>query len=84
MLAQEPGAFLSSAVVFKGHRGGGLQRRMIRRRLAWARRRGAKYMVTYTIHGNWPSAYNLLRAGFKAYDPQYEYAGRAWYFQRAV
>lgn len=84
ILPNEAGCFLSSAVVFTEHRGKGLQRAMIKRRLAWAKRNGAKYALTYTVHGNWASAYNLLRLGFRPYDPAFAWAGRAWYFEKPL
>lgn len=83
-LPHETGIFLSSAVVFRAFRGSGLQRRMIQRRLAWAKRHGATHAVTYTIVGNWPSVASLLRCGFHAYDPHWAWVGRAWYFKREL
>lgn len=84
LLPRERGAFLSSAVVFRAYRGRRIQRDMIRTRLRWARRHGAEHVVTYTAKENWESAKSLLVTGFKAYEPGVQWAGRAWYFQRAA
>lgn len=83
-MAWEQSVFLSSAVVFRAARGRGLQRRMIRTRVAWARRRGAECVLTYTVEHNWPSAYNLLREGFRHYDARYAWVGKAWYFRKLL
>jgi len=82
-LANDATVFLSSAYVFRPFRGRGLQRAMIRHRTAWAKRGGAKAVITYTVEGNWPSAASLLKTGFRPYEPAWPWVGRAWYFQRA-
>lgn len=64
---------LTRAAVVRGARCAGLQRRMIRVRLAWARRIGAVRVVTYCSVKNYPSMTNLLRCGFR-----FRYAPRAW------
>lgn len=58
-------ASLSSAVVVMNARGRRLQQRMIRLRVAWARRRGAHTMMTYVALRNYGSLVNLMRAGFR-------------------
>ena len=80
----ESTVFLSSACVFRAYRGANLQRAMIRHRLRWAKRRGVTAVLTYTVEKNWPSAANLLREGFRVYEPAYPWVGKAWYFQRAA
>lgn len=57
--------FLSYAITdpLCNHRG--LQRRLIRYRLQWAKRQGAIYAVTYTLLHNYPSIANLLKCGFQ-------------------
>ncbi len=45
-------------------RGRGLQRRMVRTRLAWGRREGASLAQTYTWHENIASMRTLARCGF--------------------
>jgi GNAT superfamily N-acetyltransferase len=62
-------AFLSRAAVLPSARGKGLQRRMIRVRVAWAKRHGYTRLVTYASTLNPPSIMNLMREGFKPYVP---------------
>jgi GNAT superfamily N-acetyltransferase len=80
---QWPGvAFLSRAGVAETHRGRGLQKRLIRARVARARRLGATDVVTYTSTDNAPSANSLIACGFKIYDPEYAYVGSSFVYWR--
>ena len=56
-------------------RGRGLQRRLIRARLGWARSEGATHAVTYTAPHNIKSSNNLIRCGFRMYSPRKPWAG---------
>ncbi len=58
-------------------RGRGLQRRLIRARLAWSRSRGNTHAITYTAAHNIVSANNLIRCGFRLYEPAKPWAGLA-------
>lgn len=60
--------FLSRAAVMECAKGTGLQRRMIRARLRWARSIGAPRAHTYTTLKNYPSMLNLIKCGFRL-DP---------------
>ena len=81
LIAKDATVFLSSAVVFPAHQGHGLQRRMITRRVTWARQQGATHIVTYTLAHNWSSITSLLRSGFRRFVPGWTWAGRGvWYF----
>lgn len=62
-------AYLCRAGVLASHRGQGLQRRLIRARVAEARRAGFKQVITTTFE-NPASANNLIREGFLTYLPQ--------------
>jgi GNAT superfamily N-acetyltransferase len=84
LLPWDKTVFLSSAVVFRAARGNGWQRRMIRHRLRWAARHGMTDAVTYTVRENWPSAVSLLGCGFRTYEPRHAWAGRVWYWHRAL
>lgn len=65
--------FLSRAAVMKSTAGTGLQRRMIRTRVAWARTLvGCDRVVTYCSPRNYESLVNLLRCGFRFYEPKDE------------
>jgi GNAT superfamily N-acetyltransferase len=57
--------YLSYAIVHPLRAQAGLQRRLIRYRLQWARRQGAIYAVTYTLLHNYPSIMNLVKCGFR-------------------
>jgi RimJ/RimL family protein N-acetyltransferase len=58
---------LTRAVVSRKARGSGLQRRMIKVRLAWGMKQGAVIAVTYTSLRNYPSMVSLLKEGFNFY-----------------
>jgi GNAT superfamily N-acetyltransferase len=76
--------FLNRSAVFKEWRGQGLQKRLIRVRLRYARERGYTHAITYTMRGNPASSNNLIGCGFRLYDPQWAYAGSVLYWQRAL
>lgn len=69
LLVQDNGAkaFLSRAGVIKAHRGQGLQKRLIRARISWARKHGIPRLYTYVWAGNIPSFRSLCSAGFLPY-----------------
>jgi len=69
MYSPKEHAFLSRVGILPTHRGLGLQRRMIRVRLAWARRRGFTHAVTYAHVTNTASLRNLIREGFLPFLP---------------
>lgn len=54
-------------------RGGGLQKRLTRQALLWARSRGLRGVVTYTVH-NPASANSLIACGFRSYEPEGQWA----------
>jgi GNAT superfamily N-acetyltransferase len=64
--------YLSRAAVAAYAQGHGLQRRMIRVRLRWARRQGANRVITYTMLKNYESICNLLKCGFRFDNPPEE------------
>lgn len=73
--------FLCRVGVVKGHRGRRLQRRLIKVRLAEARRMGLTHLVTYTSPCNLASANSLVHEGFSLYAPANPYAmAHALYF----
>lgn len=67
--------FLSRAAVSLEARGSGLQRRMIRVRVAWAKRQGAATVITYTLLKNYESLVNLLKSKFRFYHPTEPWVG---------
>jgi GNAT superfamily N-acetyltransferase len=65
----EPGAvYLSRCGVLAGSRGVGLQSRLLRARMAYARALGVSAVVT-TTYCNPASGNNLIKAGFRLYSP---------------
>ena len=83
-LQHEKGIYLSRSGLLPTYRGRGLQKRLIRVRLAWARRAGYRIAVSDTTD-NLPSANNLIACGFKLYKPPIEYAyARTLYWKQAL
>jgi GNAT superfamily N-acetyltransferase len=77
--------YLGSCWVHPGARGHKLQRRFLRARVAWARRKGADRVVTYTVLQNYASMVNLLACGFEFYRPGRKYVGDdVHYFRRKL
>lgn len=68
--------YLSRAGVLNLARGKGLQKRLIYKRLAYARSLGLRKAITYTLYDNWPSINSLISTGFKVYEPSYAWVGR--------
>jgi GNAT superfamily N-acetyltransferase len=68
--------YLCRAGVLPQARGRGLQRRLIRTRLAWARKVGAVGCYTYTI-ANPASANSLISCGFRAFEPKWRWGGNS-------
>lgn len=62
-------AYLTRAGVTPSARGHGLQRRLIRARVRWAREQGARGVYTYTSREGIYSANNLIREGFTLWTP---------------
>lgn len=67
--------YLCRSGVMQGHRGCGLQLKLIKTRIAYGKRAGLERLVTDTIPGNYHSANNLIRAGFVLYNPSTPWAG---------
>jgi GNAT superfamily N-acetyltransferase len=67
----EPILHLTRGVVCDALRGRGIQAAMVRKRLSWGRRRGARSAQVYTWHDNVPSMRTLARCGFIPLRAQY-------------
>lgn len=77
--------FLSRCGVVSEHQGHGLQRRLIRCRLAAARRAGFATAITYTAGSNLKSANNLIACGFRLYRPESKWGvAGAMYFRKEL
>jgi GNAT superfamily N-acetyltransferase len=70
--------YLCRAGVMEGHRGKGLQGKLIRTRIAKGRLIGLRLLVTDTTD-NVPSMNNLIACGFLTYTPAY-----CWAFSHSV
>lgn len=57
-------------VVSPQARGKGLQQRLIRSRVAWARKHGAQSLETYASTDNLPSLISLMKCGFRPKEGQ--------------
>ena len=78
------GIYLSRSGLLPAYRGRGLQKRLIRVRLNWARKAGYKIAVSDTTD-NHPSANNLIACGFRLYTPPIEYGySKTLYWKRAL
>ena len=74
--------YLCRAGVKSGHRGHRIQLRLIRARVAWARRLpDIDCVITYTLRENTASSNNLIRAGFKLYRPMVDWSGPVLYWR---
>ena len=77
-------AFFVAAGVLSTFRGHGLHKRLIRARIAWAKRVGSNRVVTYTVLDNVASANALIRAGFRR-TANWDYVGSdVDYWERAL
>lgn len=70
--------YLCRAGVLYDYTGHGLQKRLIKVRIAQAKRLGWNWLITDTTD-NPPSANSLINAGFKIYTPS-----RPWSFKNAI
>ena len=68
-LRWEGTGYLASTGVLPKFRGRGLQRRLIRKRLAACSNNGWHTAITDTLNGNWASMRSLIACGFKPYAP---------------
>jgi predicted GNAT superfamily acetyltransferase len=66
--------YLHSAGVAMSARGNGLQRKLIRARVHWAKAHGFCWATTDTVVYNPISSRNLIRCGFLPYWPRYRWA----------
>jgi GNAT superfamily N-acetyltransferase len=68
---------LRLGVVARSHRGHGLQRKLIRARLNWLRKRGAKHVNVWVDPHNVHSLNNVVSEGFRFQnEPPREFHGR--------
>lgn len=66
----EKAGYLCASAVIPKYRGKGIQQRMIRKRIAYARSLGWTQLFTETINDNAASANALIRCGFRMFWPE--------------
>lgn len=76
--------FLSRAGVLREARGHGTQRRLIRARVAAARRAVCDYVWTYTWWGNFRSQRSLVREGLLPYFAERQGEARFVYYKKTL
>jgi GNAT superfamily N-acetyltransferase len=69
--------YLARVGVLPAHRGKGLQRRLIRVRIRWAKQNGYRMVYTYTLPSNPASSINLIREGMVPFWPSIPWGGEA-------
>jgi len=80
----EPGAVAirTRSCVLRGHRGKGLQRRLIRVSQRWARSAGLKTLLATTACWNSPSINNFIRTGWRVYQPAHPWMEKGTIYWR--
>lgn len=68
--------YLSRAGVLPSHQRKGIHGKLLRARIAYARRIGLTTLITYTSDDNYPSMNSLVKVGFRFYEPEWAWAGR--------
>lgn len=77
--------FMSLCGLFPEARGHGLQKRMLTVREKWARRKGYKIVITYTLRSNPHSYENLIKKGYMLFEPEYPWVkGDVYYFRKEL
>ena len=69
-------AYMTRVGILPRFRGRGLQKWLVRARVRYAKSVGVARVVTYTICENHPSSNNLIKCGFRVYQPKIQWAGR--------
>ena len=68
--------YLSRCGVVGAYQGNGLQKELIKSRIALAKTSGNLPVITYTMHNNPASMNSLIACGFKTYRPGNKWAGK--------
>lgn len=73
-------AYLCRAGVLPEYQGQGLQKRMISVRERYAREQGCQAILTYTITENYASITNLIKSGYRFYEPENPWSDGSVFF----
>lgn len=77
--------FMSWCGIRKMARGYGIQKKMIRSRLTYAKKNGYRTVLTYTSVDNICSIRNLMGSRFEVFLPEYRWAGKDFlYFRKQI
>lgn len=76
--------FFHCSGVTPAARGQGLQKKLIKARLSWAKRNGYNWATTYTVVSNPASSASLISCGFKPYWPKNPWAGNVCYWRKKL
>lgn len=74
--------YLARAGVLPEYRGQGLQRRLIRARVARAKKQGWSSVLSDTSKDSVPSSNNLMREGFRVYRPRHPWSFKCQLYWR--
>jgi GNAT superfamily N-acetyltransferase len=80
--SEDHAIYFSRCGVLLPYRGMGIQRQLLARRLSAAKRFSYRACITTTIVSNTPSSNNLIRAGFRLYDPEAAWGGETTLYWR--
>lgn len=75
VLKREPYAYMLRAGVLSSHRGLGIHNKLIKVRLAWAKKQNVQGAMTYTLVWNHASSNNLMDYGFRLFKPSWPWVG---------
>jgi GNAT superfamily N-acetyltransferase len=76
--------FFHCSGVTASARGHGIQKKLIKVRLSWAKRKGYAWAITYTLVDNPASSASLISCGFKPYWPKNPWVGNVCYWRRKL
>lgn len=76
--------YLNRCAVMPEYRGRGLQRRLIKHRIKYAKAHSIKRLVTFTHYKNYASANNIIKCGFLLFEPDFDTAPEYLYFRRVL
>lgn len=76
--------FFSRGGILPEYRGRNLFKRFIQVRESFAKRKGFKRIITYTLKDNYPVMSSLIKRGFEIYQPEYDYAGIKFIYLRKI
>ena len=74
--------YMCRAGVIESAQGNGIQKKLINKRLEYAKSLGIDLAITYTSHDNAASMNSLIKCGFRPYTPQWAWDGDEFVYWR--